>query len=264
MDFVIAIPTKGRPKEQTAYDLLVPFYKDVYLFVEPQDYDAYAEQGYPNLINIGANDMGVAFVRNRILEYFPDVPYIIQSDDDIVAFYKRNENWKYEQYYIISEVIEAVLEVLPYAGYVGMPCAEVAWRAPRCRYSWGKKTYSFAALNNKAIQKMGICYDEKVRLFEDIDFQLQMMIRGVETCAVNGYSFKGWSGEIRKKDKANRTDGCFGDWNDVKAVRCSCYIRDKYGEKYIKLREDSEGRMNYTVDWKQLLADGKKWRESTK
>jgi len=263
-NFRIAIPSKGRPDKQSTYDLLAPHYRElIYIFVEPQDYDAYKEQGYPNLVNIGSNNMGVAFVRNKILDHFHDVPYLIQPDDDIFAFYKRNLERKYEVFNLIPEVIDSILEILPYAGYVGMPVFDVAWRAEKSKYSWGRKSYSFSAFNLTAIQKLGIRYDEKLRLFEDIDIQMQTMLKGVETCTLNRYSFRAWSGDIKKKERLERSDGCFSDWNATEATRCSCYILEKYGEKYVKLRREKKARMNFTVNWKRLREDGRRWLNLT-
>lgn len=81
---IALIPTKGRPKTST-YKLLSASGFTVYHFVEPQDYENY---DVPNKVNIMANDQGMSFVRNFMLDFsvqngFKDV---LVCDDDINSF----------------------------------------------------------------------------------------------------------------------------------------------------------------------------------
>ncbi len=81
----VAIPSKGRPKTKT-YKLLgdIPFSH----FVEPQDFQLYQEAGIPNLVTLPANDKGIAFVRNFILDWgrSRNQDWLWVIDDDVTGF----------------------------------------------------------------------------------------------------------------------------------------------------------------------------------
>ena len=98
----IAIPSKGRVGIMTTHKL---FNKDVYIFVEPQEFWLYSE-AYPNLniVDIKQNDQWVAYVRNFILDYFADEDYLFVLDDDIKQFL-------YKSKYILLDVMSKALEI---------------------------------------------------------------------------------------------------------------------------------------------------------
>ena len=84
---IACIPSKGRPKTETwklfGEAEIVPHH-----FVEPQDVAAYEAEGAPNIVDIGANDQGIVFVRNFILDWATEreEASIIMSDDDVDGF----------------------------------------------------------------------------------------------------------------------------------------------------------------------------------
>ena len=59
------IPSKGRPSTKTHEMFEASGFK-VYHFIEPKDFDGYDVK---NKINIGADDQGITFVRNFMLDF---------------------------------------------------------------------------------------------------------------------------------------------------------------------------------------------------
>lgn len=81
----VAIPSKGRPNTLT-YKLLgdIPFTH----FVEPQDEAAYKAANVPNIHVIPADDKGITFVRNHILDWahISKHHWLWIMDDDVSGF----------------------------------------------------------------------------------------------------------------------------------------------------------------------------------
>jgi len=91
--YTIYIPSKGRPTRNKTASLLNKLnYKVV---VEPQDYDSYRST-YPEnvLIQLDANDKGLAHVRNYISNYSRQIgeTHHWQMDDDVDCFKVRKKN----------------------------------------------------------------------------------------------------------------------------------------------------------------------------
>ena len=83
----VCIPSKGRPTT-TAYKLLQAASIPFTTFVEPQDAAAYKAAAVPNLQILPANDQGIAYVRNYILDWARQTSndWIWMMDDDVTGF----------------------------------------------------------------------------------------------------------------------------------------------------------------------------------
>jgi len=78
------IPSKGRPSTKTHEMFEASGFK-VYHFIEPKDFDGYDVK---NKINIGADDQGITFVRNFMLDFARtnEIKHFIVCDDDVNKF----------------------------------------------------------------------------------------------------------------------------------------------------------------------------------
>lgn len=108
MKLLIAVPSKGRADKIIKHTMrwLPRTGFDVRVFVEPQEFDKYAERlehgNYDNrvhfppeaLINIGENDKGLSFVKEYIKQYAIDNGYelVFKMDDDVLRFNARGKN----------------------------------------------------------------------------------------------------------------------------------------------------------------------------
>lgn len=81
---IVMIPTKARPATQT-YKLLEASGFMVYHFIEPQDVKDYK---VPNIVDIGADNKGISFVRNYMLNWARSNghTHAIICDDDFDHF----------------------------------------------------------------------------------------------------------------------------------------------------------------------------------
>ena len=82
---LVCIPSKGRPGTLLPSKLgSLPFL----VFVEPQDQASYQAAGISNLHVLPANDQGISFVRNYILDYarHHNHDWIWMMDDDVSDF----------------------------------------------------------------------------------------------------------------------------------------------------------------------------------
>lgn len=91
MKFLVAIPSKNRLETLTkftwAWAKLLDF--DVRVFVEPQDEELYLSAiPRANLVNIGANNMGLGFAKKYIQSYAKENGYelVFKLDDDTKSF----------------------------------------------------------------------------------------------------------------------------------------------------------------------------------
>lgn len=94
MEVVSVVPSKNRPGMLSAKTLawLCLSSHPYFVFVEPQDYDAYLEVVAPeNLVEIDKNDMGLGYVKHFIEEWLKDKPYqlVMKMDDDVRGWQVR-------------------------------------------------------------------------------------------------------------------------------------------------------------------------------
>jgi len=94
--YPVYILSKGRHDSVMTHKTLIEHGIDNYkIFVEPQDYDAYATiHEEENLVNIEHNDLGISYVRNYIGDYARkhDHEMYWMMDDDFRNFRRQHEN----------------------------------------------------------------------------------------------------------------------------------------------------------------------------
>ena len=182
----LCILTKNRVKEMHTFNLFKDY--EVYLFVEPQDFEAYTE-AYPNtqIVNIQENDKGVTFCRNFILNYFKGERILI-LDDDIKRLFYRDARFKHKQT-TPKEVLEELDKILD-KGYVQ---ASISFKGSNTLY---KKPYKvngrvwcMSAFNLDSLEKNNIRYDPLAIYFQDFDITAQILSKGLSNCISYRYCF---------------------------------------------------------------------------
>lgn len=164
---IACIPTKGRYTTKT-YKLYEEAGIEYLHFVEPQDYDRY---DVPNKVNICANNMGIAYVRNYILQYAKknEHRYIIMSDDDITDFGVSIDKKCYTKDASIWNYVLEKAKKLPYAMY-GINYRQHAWEKDGL-YRINTRMIEVCVLLD--ISKITWGYRDVYNLKEDRDFVLQ-------------------------------------------------------------------------------------------
>ena len=112
----ICIASKNRAESITTHMFFNS--KDVFIFVEPQEYKKYKifNKNF-TIIDIKKNNQGISYVRNFILDYTQNEK-IIMADDDITFFGERNEKYRYDELLNPKKIlieIENGLDI--YSGY---------------------------------------------------------------------------------------------------------------------------------------------------
>ncbi|NDG53940.1 MAG: hypothetical protein EBY39_13130 [Flavobacteriia bacterium] len=74
--YPVCIVSKDRADICTTHNLLEPYGIKYFYMVEPQDYNGYVERfGKDKVVNIGANDKGIYYVRNFCIEWSKEQGY---------------------------------------------------------------------------------------------------------------------------------------------------------------------------------------------
>lgn len=172
---IVCIPSRGRPKTKT-YKLFEGNNVDVYHFVEPQEVELYESNEVPNVINIGATNRGISYVRNFILDFAKakGTEWIMMCDDDVTRFdiYKNKKNYKLT----FSELLPYIHKAfkLPFE-MVGFNYKQYIWVADST-YSVNTRTVEQCVLLN--VKKIWWRYRPEFDLKEDRDFALQTIKNG--------------------------------------------------------------------------------------
>jgi len=176
------IPTKGRVKTKT-YKLFLDAGIDVIHFIEPKEFDLY---DVPNKVSILKNDMGIAYVRNFMLEYAKknNHEWVIMCDDDVDHFGVYN-NGNIKKDANIWHEIKQKVEKLPFE-LIGINYRQLAW-TEKTNYSINKRFVEVCVLFN--INRIKWVYRSEFNMKEDRDFSMQTIQKGNGILRFNKYFY---------------------------------------------------------------------------
>lgn len=236
----VCIPSKGRAGSIKTLRLL-DGYDKVLIFVEPQDYDAYVQKHseHSKIINIGENDMGIAFVRNYIMDYCFSVginyPWMI--DDDMLYIFKRTY-FKYEKNYYKLEALNPseCLEVLKECHYNFLHNFSsyaqygISYKTLNAKvndmYMFGGTVWAIGMNNVKLLKECDIRYDLNLSTFEDYDLVAQCFLKGLSNVVSYKYSY------ANVRFATNKSGGLQKVYDNPNVTRDLCaYLKKKYPNK---------------------------------
>lgn len=244
---VIFIPSKKRADKQTTYQILksLGLEKQTYIVVEPQEQRAYAEKGY-RTITLPANDMGISFSRNYILEYCRanGIEYCLQMDDDVKAFYRKDD--KTGKMRVDNEAFLEALDIFENpslkVAYMGLEYQQFAWASEK-QFSFGRGIEVIHFMHLSEIPK-GLKFDENTK--EDKDFCIQCLLSGVKTTKINYIA-------MSVPSIGTNAGGLHEFYATKKDNVASVYMLKKWGSRIIKLKEKKDGaRIDAMVQWSEL------------
>lgn len=191
----VCILSKGRAGNVTTQKQFDP--QDVMIFVEPQEYDAYVA-AYPDIeiVNIQKNDQGILYVRNFILDYMRGQKYVM-SDDDVTQFFYRDENARTKYTHALNgkNVLPQLETRLDTYCVVTVPLRNYAQMQEPGIRDYGIARQFFAI--NGATLPENIRFDTNLKLLEDLDFSIQLLVNKVpmgldyDFCMYSKYVSKG-------------------------------------------------------------------------
>ena len=166
---IVCIPTKGRPLTKT-YKLFEDAGYEVYHFIEPQEMEAYSVK---NKICIEANDKGVTYVRNFMLDWCrnKNITWAWFCDDDVDGFGIYNGKTVRQGASALKSV-EDKAQKLPFE-IVGLSYVQYAWTEKKS-YGINSKFAEVCTLMN--VSKIKWNYNEDTK--EDRDFAMQTIQNG--------------------------------------------------------------------------------------
>jgi hypothetical protein len=178
---IVCIASKGRPDTKT-HALFESKGYEVVHFVEPQELQAYVH--HRKVIDIGHNDKGIAFVRNKMIDWCQaqNIDWAWFCDDDITAFgYATPEGKTIKADAGLLSAIEERAKKLPFE-LTGLNYQQHAWREKK-EYSVNKNFADCCVLVN--VSKIKWRYDSGVNLKEDRDFCIQAVVNGAGVLRYN-------------------------------------------------------------------------------
>ena len=215
------IPTKERYNTKT-YKLFQEVGIDIIHFIEPQDFDKY---NVPNKVSILKNNMGIAYVRNFMLNYAKENnnQWVIFCDDDVQSFGIYSNKTIKKDASIWYDILKKV-EKLPFE-LIGINYTQHAWHE-KTSYSINKKFAEVCVLIN--IPKIKWNYRSEFNLKEDRDFALQTIKNGNGILRFNHYWFScpdvgsnigGLQNEYKaKKDEESAKKMCY-EWHPFVSLK---------------------------------------------
>jgi hypothetical protein len=237
------IPTKSRPTTKT-YKLFAEAGIVFLHFVEPQDLAKYAS--IPNVVSIGENDRGIAYVRNFMLNHAKqnNHEWIIMCDDDVTSFGIYNGKTLKQSAAIWHEIYAKAVK-LPFE-LIGINYTQHAWHE-KTPYSINKKFAEVCVLIHAS--KIKWSYRGEFNLKEDRDFALQTIKLGNGILRFNHYWFAcpdvgSNAGGLQDQYKAKR---------DEESARKMCYEWNPF----VTL-QNKKGRIDMKTDLKALAEHYKK------
>jgi len=191
MAITIAIPSKENTKLSTLHILENIADIEIFIFVEPQEAKKY-KQIYKKIIVLKKNNMGLAYSRNQILDYFrnKNKKYLFMIDDDIEGFIKKTEKKSIEITNNKSELLlmfRELIFLLNFYYYIGLLYGKEFFNHEQKIIKEKHWIWCFAGYN---LEKLGnIKYDENLKIQEDMDFLAQIIKYKIPTAVFTKYAF---------------------------------------------------------------------------
>lgn len=245
----ICIPSKGRP-DTTVYKIFEKLGYEVYLFLEPQDFDKYNVTC--KKINIGKDNQGIAFVRNYIVKFAKknNFEWICMCDDDVRFFGKAilHTTGKYKGKYNRGRKDDYVKEALDKT--LDMHNTIFALNYRKSTIQVKKPHLNINSTSAEVViwfrpQEIKAYYDKNVNLKEDRDFIIQNRKNGLNVVRLNRYFFS--TPNIGTND-----GGLKDEYKLRKDEESAIKMLKKWGSDIIQLKKNNSGRLDIRINWKNI------------
>ena len=240
------IPSKGRPEVVTAETFKnspALLEQEYVVFVEPQEVELYRKAGHKNIVDIGATDKGIGYVRNFMVNYAVEnnIPWFWMCDDDIKEFTqqigKKTRPWERNFFTVIEQNAKQLPE---HFGIVGLEYNQYVWSATRDCAIGGY--CEVCALFKTDIMKK-FKYTEKLGLKEDRDMILQLRTNVYQTMRLSKYGF-------RCPPIGTNKGGLQETYRTTKAKEDCIAMKKKYGDLVDIVEKD--GMYDLKIHWRKI------------
>lgn len=251
-DIRIYVPSKGRPKNQTA-KLLEKIGIPATYVVEKEDYPAYRET-LPDLFDITIlpeSNMGIGYSRNYIVNNSPE-RYIFQFDDDVHQLKLSTHRDHKTDYRIYTHLhpdkcIQIMYDCLKRYELGGIGCEHI-------KYSFSqKKSFAIKSMENVFLldkDKLDGCnFDPCMKTKEDRDFSIQLLSRGVKFIVIYDVAKS-----IVQRNKKTR-GGCSEMYNNGTFEKSAYILQNKWGPEIVKIVREKDGTIDDRINYKWFTGD---------
>ncbi len=233
------IPTKGRPKTQTTFKVLESLGIKSTLVVEPQDYQAYRDEGhYP--LKMDKNDQGIYYARNFIKDFDKEHGWGFhwQLDDDIKRFIsflnpKRETVTTYHPFSLAEQLIKTFN-----IGGLGLVNSAFAF-AKKTDVSWNNQVCGCFLLDSRNDLRF------ENGIIEDTDYSLQVLFSGQTTVLLNRFAF-----EVPPNGKA--TGGNNTAYTSGTLYKRQTALVEKYQNWFELEEKDGKARIKPSRIWRHF------------
>lgn len=267
MKFNIYIPTRSRAKDQITLGFLcdrnVDLNTNICLVVDECQYEEYYRRWGKHHKVIAmpkSRGSGIHNARQFCLDYhirfFPEIPYAIMIDDDMVFFRREfasirlTECLAQDMYEMFSE-IETSLERFPMVGV----SARQGNNNVKEDYQIATRQMNFHAVNPYVLKNLGIRFDE-FEVMEDFNVVLSLLQAGIANKVLYEYC---WN------QKGSGAKGGCSDYRDYTVQSNAAFRLAEKFPKYVtvvdkKSKSGWDGmqtRKDVRIQWKKAYNDGK-------
>lgn len=239
----IAIPSKQRAWKIETLNFLKDVKCKIYIFVEPQEFKEYKEvykDENIKVVSIKENDKWIWYARKFMLDYLNWV--VLFLDDDI----NKLKKWKTDLT-SFDEIIQVMLRYIDKIPQVWIDTLTYNWgRTKKC---WlNQKIIQVTMLNLDVLKKHNIQYDERLRLFEDVDLFIQLILKWFSNLKLYIYAADNYS--FLERTKTKKRTWAWLDW-DNKSNEIVAILKDKYPD-LIEVVIDKQWYTNFKINKKKL------------
>lgn len=240
----IFICTKNRAGNSEIISQLNDDKAHCYLFVEPQEIETYS-QHYPNLniVNINADDKGLVFVRQFMLNFAlsQGLPLYWNLDDD-VRLYEVIDGKCVRSNHEVLYLAEKFFANDETVAQAGLEYRQFAWGASK-DYSYNSYCDCVVAIKPNLCKDL--IFDEEVLLKLDRDFTIQVIKDGYKSIKINKYAFSS------PKNGSNK-GGLYDVYKAGVEEKHSKAMEAKWGRDICVPIVKPDGRNDVKIYWKNI------------
>lgn len=244
----IFIASKNRAKRNYLLEQLEKNNLEFYYFIEPQEIEKYIGIiSMKNIISIKENDMGIAFVRQFMLDYAikNKINRYWLLDDDITGFYFRVENKMIKKNILILKKVEEQFSQQDY-GVFALEYRQFAWSANKDII---ENSYMDTCVNvdAKKAKEKGIKY-RPLTFKSDRDFGMQFIYHNCKIARTTLYAFS-------CPQNGSNKGGLYDEYNykqGIKEKQAVEQLLEYWGSEIVKPIIKKDGRNDAKIYWKKI------------
>lgn len=243
METPIFIASKGRAGKSNIIHELVLDGANLYLFIEPQEIEAYKSVYPTQIVNIGQNDKGLPFVRQFMLNFAlkNNIKLYWNLDDDVKLYEVIEGNCIYRGYKVLH-MAEAFFKDDSTVAQAGLEYRQFAWSATK---PVAYNSYCDCVVAIKPDLCKNLIFDNDVLLKLDRDFSIQVIKAGYKTAKINKYCFS-------SPENGSNEGGLFDVYKSDIEAKNSLAMEAKWGPDVCIAFTKPNGRKDVKINWKNI------------